>query len=379
MAPCDGGIEDVLCSHRARRCIPLGNAVDVKLNLEELATLGHAVAELALCSGETRHCSTGVDPSAIGYECEVVLRAAWDSSVVFRNGESRAVRSQHDLLASITDGTVFLEGVERRSEAVSLLLGAAYAKGFISRANVYLSGHRAPVATRAHRDGADLVILCLAGAKQWHVGDTLDYTWLAPLESHLETPTCQSSYLLKAGDLLFLPRGTAHYAQVVEGPTMHLAIAGTSPTVLEALTWLMHDTLGSDSSMRRSVDQMSVDELSKSLAEAVDSLGRSLTDPRLADTILLRELATVGSLSGARLLSELTIPAQVQPGATWAALSPRAVFAGGVTVPLSDECEKFLCAVLEGGGPLLVPPALSSQDKRTIQTLLEMGILRRAT
>lgn len=379
MAPCHGRIEDVLCPHRARRCLPLGNEVDVNLNLEDLATLGRAVAELALCSGGIQHCSTGVDPSAIGYECEAVLRAAWDSSVVFRNGESRAVRSQHDLLASITDGTVFLEGVERRSEAVSLLLGAAYARGFISRANVYLSGHGAPVATRAHRDGADLVILCLAGAKQWHVGDTLDYAWLAPLESHLETPACQSSYLMKAGDLLFLPRGTAHYAEVAEGPTMHLAIASTSPTLLEALTWLMHDTLGSDSSMRRSTAQLSVDELRRSLAEAVDSLGRSLTDPRLADTILLRELATVGSLSGARMLSEPTIPAVVQPGATWAAMSSRAVFAGGVTVPLSDDCERFLCAVMDTGGPLLVPPDISSQDKRTIRTLLEMGILRRAT
>lgn len=105
-----------------------------------------------------------------------------------------------------------------------------------------------------HWDYHDVIVLQLAGRKQWSIykptrpdplrGDAFE----APLAG--ATPECVE--MLEDGDVLYLPRGWIHAPVPVGEPSLHLTIAITRPTGAGFLAWLAKE-LDADPQVRAAV------------------------------------------------------------------------------------------------------------------------------
>ncbi|WP_082598360.1 MULTISPECIES: JmjC domain-containing protein [unclassified Kitasatospora] len=76
---------------------------------------------------------------------------------------------------------------------------------------------------RLHRDDADVFVVQLNGSKQWYVHQGPDAPeWRPGPASDSEPPV--ASPLLRAGEVLYIPRGFAHYATGDSGLSVHLSL-----------------------------------------------------------------------------------------------------------------------------------------------------------
>ncbi|MGW2815831.1 JmjC domain-containing protein [Streptomyces sp. NPDC001415] len=116
-----------------------------------------------------------------------------------------------------------------------------------------------------HRDDADVLVVQLAGRKEWTVYDApADGHWHPGPVAHPGEPALRT--VIGAGDVLYVPRGAPHTATGNEGLSVHLAL-----TIREATTNRLRQTLAD------------------LLTEATDSIApRPLTEAQLLDCV--REL-----------------------------------------------------------------------------------------
>lgn len=122
----------------------------------------------------------------------------------------------------------------------SLVQGVQRAFDARSQVNLYLTP---PSSTGfpPHFDNTDVFILQCVGAKSWTVFE--QYADQQPLPL-METPWEPARYqpqgagkslVLKAGDVLYLPRGTMHAAACLRQPSLHLTISLTPLTVADVM------------------------------------------------------------------------------------------------------------------------------------------------
>ncbi|MCT9011743.1 cupin domain-containing protein [Streptomyces sp. NPDC054766] len=101
-------------------------------------------------------------------------------------------------------------------------------------------------AMQAHHDGAHVLILQVAGVKDWVVGridetstsDSTLYEGQIPDDRRIEAT-------LRPGDVLYMPHGTPHYATAREGNSIHIAITIEEPTAQNLAEVLLAGFLGS--------------------------------------------------------------------------------------------------------------------------------------
>jgi ribosomal protein L16 Arg81 hydroxylase len=91
-----------------------------------------------------------------------------------------------------------------------------------------------------HRDDQDGLIVQIAGSKSWEVRRPVS-RGLDPFDD--PPPGLHWKGVLSAGDMLYLPRGWWHEAQMVggSGPSLQVSIRIDTPTGLDLLDWLFHD------------------------------------------------------------------------------------------------------------------------------------------
>jgi hypothetical protein len=109
------------------------------------------------------------------------------------------------------------------------------------QANIYLTPPGAQ-GFRTHFDTHDVLVLQVAGAKRWRVWDdaivphaTRQTRWDAAVHKH--DPAGGKEVMLRAGDVLYVPRGVLHDASVQEGgePSLHATIGLLEPSWADAL------------------------------------------------------------------------------------------------------------------------------------------------
>lgn len=120
----------------------------------------------------------------------------------------------------------------------------AEALGAQVTANLY-AGMRASRGFDLHWDDHEVIILQVAGRKQWRVHRP---TQPNPLRGGLATPPKPTgppdwSGVLEDGDMLYLPRGWWHAAEALDGPSLHLTMTIVPPRGVDFLAWLK-DELG---------------------------------------------------------------------------------------------------------------------------------------
>ncbi|HWC68263.1 MAG TPA: cupin domain-containing protein [Acidimicrobiales bacterium] len=161
------------------------------------------------------------------------------------------------------------------------------------QANAYLT----PAGERglgAHYDTHDVVVLQVAGRKQWTV-----YTPSRELPLPSQPWSASDQQLgpvildrtLVPGDALYLPRGFPHRADAVDEPSLHLTIGITSPTWIDVVRDAFHE-LEDDDALRRSLPIGFASEPPEHLAPAVaEHLARAAKQLTAADAIALAERA----------------------------------------------------------------------------------------
>jgi ribosomal protein L16 Arg81 hydroxylase len=140
--------------------------------------------------------------------------------------------------------TLIINGVHHRIPTVAELAAKLrHEIGYETHVNLYCS----PAKQRGfdcHYDTHDVLILQIDGEKQWFVyQETVQYP-TAHMPSSKQPQPQKPPYLecvLKAGDLLYIPRGHWHYAVACEEPSLHLTVGIECQTGLDWLNWLMKD------------------------------------------------------------------------------------------------------------------------------------------
>lgn len=144
----------------------------------------------------------------------------------------------------LADGyTIVLNGLERYLRTVATLSHSLEVEmNFPTRVNAYVTP---PDATgfAPHYDPHDVLVLQIRGSKTWHVSTG------APVPPHeiesrkgvgTDGPAAATDVCLRAGDVLYLPRGQVHSAETRSEPSVHLTIGLHAPTVLTLVTHALY-------------------------------------------------------------------------------------------------------------------------------------------
>jgi len=115
------------------------------------------------------------------------------------------------------------------------------------------SGARAPV----HHDEVDVIVIQLQGSKRWFISDeppTLPNNWTGLGE---QPPALGRHRIIDvaAGDLLYVPRGTAHTVEST-GESIHLSIGFVPVTVREAIAAALDFLSDLDKPLRLNLGQL---------------------------------------------------------------------------------------------------------------------------
>jgi ribosomal protein L16 Arg81 hydroxylase len=154
-------------------------------------------------------------------------------------------RDRRDWSDRLREGaTMIVNGVHHRVPSVAKLAGQLRDDfGYETHINLYCSP-AAQQGFECHYDTHDVLILQIEGEKKWFVyRETVLYPTSGMPSTQQLKPT-EPPYLectLKAGDLLYIPRGHWHYAIACEQPSLHLTVGIEAQTGLDWLDWLKHE------------------------------------------------------------------------------------------------------------------------------------------
>jgi ribosomal protein L16 Arg81 hydroxylase len=173
--------------------------------------------------------------------------------------ETRERRDWSDRLRQ--GATLIVNGVHHRVPTVAEM--AAHLRhdiGYETHVNLYCSPAQQQ-GFDCHYDTHDVLILQIDGEKEWFVyRDTVPYPTRTMHSADQPKPQ-EPPYLqcvLKAGDLLYIPRGHWHYAIACNQLSLHLTVGIECQTGLDWLTWLKTE-LQKHSAWRQSLPMLTDD------------------------------------------------------------------------------------------------------------------------
>lgn len=193
---------------------------------------------------------------------------------VFRNGERvrpplfRATpgfgpRQRDDAIASwvrerhLSGDTVAAYGIQSQFRSLGRLT-RGLAQAFRARVDVglYLTPKHAQGLAR-HWDYMDVFILQIEGCKRWRLFGQAEELPLRPRETVYDqskgTEEATADYLLRPGDMLYLPRGAVHEVTTEGVQSLHLTVGVHRLQWHELLAEAMRELAQSDPDLRRSV------------------------------------------------------------------------------------------------------------------------------
>jgi ribosomal protein L16 Arg81 hydroxylase len=175
--------------------------------------------------------------------------------------------------------TLIINGVHKRVPAVvELAANLRYDIGYETHVNLYCS----PVNQQGfecHYDTHDVLILQINGDKEWFVYQETVPCPTTGMHSSDQPKPEAPPYLqcvLKAGDLLYVPRGHWHYAVACDQPSLHLTIGIECQTGLDWLRWLI-DALKEDPAWRKSLP-LAVDSSATAMEQQLIALRQHLIE-----------------------------------------------------------------------------------------------------
>lgn len=154
--------------------------------------------------------------------------------LLVRVGERWRIRTD-TLPAMCERGLSFvINGIDEDVPAVGALNAAIERRWHVECwTNAYWS-HGSASAFNPHSDNHDVLVLQLSGTKQWQCWGPLDpFPTKSRAYSHDQLPKPEWSGVLHSGDILFVPRGDIHAAELCGSSSLHLTVALRPPQVRE--------------------------------------------------------------------------------------------------------------------------------------------------
>jgi ribosomal protein L16 Arg81 hydroxylase len=332
--------------------------------------------------------------------------------IVKEQNEDQALAAVNDdghlnkqyLLSRIAKGyTLVLNDIHRLDAGLqSLAAELGWELGCYCAVNAYLT----PAGTQAlkpHFDSHDIFALQCHGSKTWHV--QMEDTELPTLSTHQpilhQVNENQLQEIdLNAGDAMYLPRGSIHYAVANSEPSLHLTI-GLYPIEWKDLLGIIADELaGQHISMRRSIPMGN--RRSSDLSDFYSVLDLILTNCN--EDLVLRAMARAerelmkrqpqvlaGSLESAIKVSQLT---ESSLASLWLQRCPEPIIVsshpGGARLELAGHsftlplaAPELVMSLVELETPYLLSDRLNQPISPIVQvvveTLIQKGVLRLAS
>ncbi|RCJ21911.1 transcription factor jumonji jmjC domain-containing protein [Nostoc minutum NIES-26] len=206
--------------------------------------------------------------------------------------------------------TLIINGLHQRVLTVAeLAANLRHDIGYRTHVNLYCS----PAQQRGfdcHYDTHDVLILQIDGEKKWFVyRETVLYPtpdMPSSKQHQLEEPPYLEC-VLKAGDLLYIPRGHWHYAVACDRLSLHLTVGIDCQTGLDWLNWLSHE-LKDSSNWRQSLPVV-VDGNTNALEQQLTALRQHLIETLHQPDILHKYMDAVTYRHQPPL--PVTLPAQM--------------------------------------------------------------------
>jgi ribosomal protein L16 Arg81 hydroxylase len=169
-----------------------------------------------------------------------------------KNGQIRAA----ELTGLLREGATLIVAAVDEIHGPLKALAQNLGRALQSRINVNLyAGWRTSHGFDVHWDSHDVIVLQIAGKKQWKVYEP---TEKFPIKDSVElgrTPPTSAPVwegFLTDGEVLYLPRGWWHVAIPCDEPTLHLTLGLHKPTGIDIVRWVTED-LQNDERMRMDV------------------------------------------------------------------------------------------------------------------------------
>lgn len=171
-----------------------------------------------------------------------------------------------------------------------------------------------------HVDETDVLVLHLSGGKRW--------TFYADVEGDAPTDTVT----LQPGDLLFVPRGMRHSAEVAEGASLHLTVALRVPSERDVVRWLA-DRIKEDAAAPMDMHALAPPAARAAQRAGVQALLRRMADELDLDAFLAAQDAARAPVTALNLGLSATIGA----GTVVHSALRRPLATGGTAATLSAE------------------------------------------
>ncbi|OLF11291.1 JmjC domain-containing protein [Actinophytocola xanthii] len=146
-----------------------------------------------------------------------------------------------------------------------------------------------------HRDGSRTIVVQLEGAKEWHLywsedGDTPDPTLDVDPASEVD------SFVLRPGDVLFMPYAYGHAASAVGETSLHITFLMAEPSPDELLGALVAEWLGTErmSALLRQHSTLSLPETVETVLAELEKFAHEVD----TDGVLARALTTINTRDG---------------------------------------------------------------------------------
>lgn len=152
--------------------------------------------------------------------------------------------------------TVILSGLHERLPNLARFC-RALEQVFSARVqtNIYMT-QAASQGFRAHYDDHDVIVLQIAGTKEWRFYDTpveLPLTTQAFDPGQVEVGAETQRFLLQPGDMLYVPRGLAHDAVATGEPSLHITTGLMCRTWADVLVEAVNVVAHRDPALRRAL------------------------------------------------------------------------------------------------------------------------------
>ncbi len=149
--------------------------------------------------------------------------------------------------------TIIVNGIHRRWEPVRQLCAALAADLVMTlQCNLYVTPANAQ-GLDCHWDGHDVLILQVDGSKDWTLYPMIDDLPAPNSEGKSVTPDAAplKQLTLRAGDVLYMPRGMPHVAQATDETSAHLTIGLIGVTWQDVMQAAVHVAAETRQDMRR--------------------------------------------------------------------------------------------------------------------------------
>lgn len=251
--------------------------------------------------------------------------------------------------------SLVLNAVEEQVPAVAALTALVERHlGCRTVANAYAS-FRQDSAFDAHFDSHNVLILQLQGRKRWWCHGPVE-EW--PLTSRnlapADLPPVEWEGVLAPGDLLFVPRGDVHRAQVEGENSLHLTVTMVPPTGLDVVGWLGRTAAANAPLLRQDIPAAGTPEMAAHAAALKAELHRQVEALDLE-----RFLADADQQRGLVRHFTLGLDAGMKPGTVLVPMLRR-------RIPLPPAGPDGVTLIIEGG-----TFRLSAAERDLLAVLLE--------